>query len=137
MPSDAFQFQGDDDLRFLRDELYEGSWELMLVDLQARLEMRPAVFKITENIREDIAAIKRLMAAEAGARSNPDERPAPKTASKGSKQTGETGETVETGEATASKAKPASARKKSRRQSTRKPGSNGNSSSSKKRGKSA
>ena len=62
MPKGAFEFQGDDDLRFLRDELYEGSWELMLADLEARLAMRPAVFKITENIREDIAAIKRLMA---------------------------------------------------------------------------
>lgn len=66
-PSEAFRFQGDDDLRFLRDELYEGSWELMLRDLESRLTMKPAVFKITENIKEDIVAIKRLMADDQAA----------------------------------------------------------------------
>ena len=64
-PASPFQFQGDEDLRFLRDELYDGSWELMLDDLRARLEMRPQVYKITQNIKADIAAIERIMREEA------------------------------------------------------------------------
>ncbi len=66
----AFRFQGDEDLRFLRDQLYGGSWERMLADLEARLEMRPRVHKLTANIRQDIQAIKRIMREEA-------ERPEP------------------------------------------------------------
>ncbi len=65
-PTDAFKFRGDADLRLLRDELYDGSWEMMLEDLQRRLKRRPSVFKITSNIREDIESIKRLMADEKG-----------------------------------------------------------------------
>ena len=60
----AFRFQGDDDLRFLRDQLYDGSWEQMLADLEARLEMKPRVYKLTANIRHDIDAIKRIMREE-------------------------------------------------------------------------
>lgn len=63
--SSAFQFQGDEDLRFLRDELYDGSWATMLADLEARLQMKPSVHKIQSNIKNDIEAIKRILRVEA------------------------------------------------------------------------
>jgi hypothetical protein len=77
--AEPFKFQGDDDLRFLRDELYDGSWEFMLADLEARLKMKPSVFKISANIREDIAAIRRMMAAESAQEGAGDEDGSGKT----------------------------------------------------------
>lgn len=44
----------------VRDELYEGSWEMMLKDLEARMRGKPYVFKLANRIEDDIAAIKRL-----------------------------------------------------------------------------
>ncbi len=44
----------------VREELYEGSWDRMLRDLEARMRGRPYVFKLTERIEQDVAAIERL-----------------------------------------------------------------------------
>jgi len=44
----------------LRDELYGGSWEQMLKDLQERLKGRPYIFKLATRIQDDIARIQKL-----------------------------------------------------------------------------
>jgi hypothetical protein len=49
----------------LRDELYEGSWDLMLEDLRDRLEKRPYIFKLSSRITADVAAIEKMRAYEA------------------------------------------------------------------------
>ncbi|MBN1346234.1 MAG: hypothetical protein JXQ73_26330 [Phycisphaerae bacterium] len=51
-------------LLVLRDELYEGSWELMREDLIDRKEGRPCVFKLARRIGQDIERIDRLSAFE-------------------------------------------------------------------------
>ncbi len=51
-------------LVLLQGELYEGSWEAMLVDLRSRLEGRPYIFKLANRIKEDIARIEKLQAFE-------------------------------------------------------------------------
>jgi len=56
---------GEQLLITLRDELYEGSWELMLGDLRDRLEKRPYIFKLSSRIEADMAAIERMRAYEA------------------------------------------------------------------------
>ncbi len=48
----------------VREELYEGSWDRMLRDLEARMRGKPYVFKLAGRIEEDIAAIKRLRKRE-------------------------------------------------------------------------
>jgi hypothetical protein len=48
----------------LRDELYEGSWDLMLEDLRDRLEKRPYIFKLSSRIEADMTAIEKLRAYE-------------------------------------------------------------------------
>ena len=48
----------------LKRELYEGSWDHMAADLQARLEGRPYIFKLVNRIGEDLERIKRLRAFE-------------------------------------------------------------------------
>ena len=48
----------------LKDTLYEGSWERVLADLQARLAGQPYVFKLSQTIGRDIAAIEKLRAYE-------------------------------------------------------------------------
>ena len=62
-PNEGFRFT-EDDLIILRDELYDSSWELFLQDLENRLQKRPAVYKITERIKEDIERIKDIIAKE-------------------------------------------------------------------------
>jgi len=62
-PNEGFKFT-EEDLIILRDELYDGSWELFLQDLRNRLEKRPAVYKITERIKEDIERIEDIMSSE-------------------------------------------------------------------------
>ena len=62
----SFAFDPERDLRILRDELYEGSWELMLRDLEGRLEKKPPVYKITENIKSDIALIRAILTRDHG-----------------------------------------------------------------------
>jgi hypothetical protein len=44
----------------LKKELYEGSWDEMLADLQARLNNKPYIFKLANRITDDIDRIKRL-----------------------------------------------------------------------------
>lgn len=48
----------------LKRELYEGRWDGMLADLQARLEGRPYVFKLVHRIQDDIRRICQLRAFE-------------------------------------------------------------------------
>jgi hypothetical protein len=48
----------------LRDELYEGSWDLMLEDLRDRIEKRPYIFKLSSRIEADMMAIEKLRAYE-------------------------------------------------------------------------
>jgi len=62
-PNEGFKFT-EEDLIILRDELYDGSWELFMQDLRNRLEKRPAVYKITERIKEDIERIEEIMERE-------------------------------------------------------------------------
>ncbi|NLE29925.1 MAG: hypothetical protein GX629_09685 [Phycisphaerae bacterium] len=45
-------------------ELYGGQWELILKDLNARIEKRPYVFKLGRRIRDDIERVRRLQAIE-------------------------------------------------------------------------
>lgn len=47
----------------LKEELYEDSWDLMLEDLNERLESRPYIVKLTQKIRHDIDMIKELQEA--------------------------------------------------------------------------
>jgi hypothetical protein len=44
----------------LKRELYEGSWDEMVADLQARLEGRPYIFKLAHRITEDLDRIAKL-----------------------------------------------------------------------------
>jgi hypothetical protein len=44
----------------LKAELYEGSWDEMVADLQARLSGRPYIFKLANRITEDLDRIRRL-----------------------------------------------------------------------------
>jgi len=44
----------------LKRELYEGSWDAMVADLQARLQGRPYVFKLANRISDDLERIARL-----------------------------------------------------------------------------
>lgn len=44
----------------LHCELYNGSWERMLKDLEDRLKGRPYIFKLVNRIEEDVARIKKL-----------------------------------------------------------------------------
>lgn len=51
-------------LIILRDELYDGSWDKMLKDLEDRLKQRPYIFKLVSRINEDITRIKKLQKYE-------------------------------------------------------------------------
>ena len=44
----------------VKKELYEGSWDEMLADLQARLNDKPYIFKLATRITDDIDRLKRL-----------------------------------------------------------------------------
>jgi hypothetical protein len=44
----------------LRDEIYTGSWDLMLGDLRDRLEGKPYIFKLVNRIQDDIQRIEKL-----------------------------------------------------------------------------
>lgn len=48
----------------LKYELYDGSWERMLGDLQDKLKGRPYIFKLVNRIKDDIKRISRLRAYE-------------------------------------------------------------------------
>ncbi len=48
----------------LKDQLYEGSWERILEDLKARLNNKPYIYKLSQTISRDLAAIERMKAYE-------------------------------------------------------------------------
>lgn len=48
----------------LKEHLYEGSWERILDDLKARLNDKPYIFKLSQTIVRDVAAIERMKAYE-------------------------------------------------------------------------
>ena len=50
-------------LLILREELYEGSWKEMILDLSARLQKGPQVFELTETIEADLERIEDLAKA--------------------------------------------------------------------------
>ena len=47
-------------LLILREELYEGSWKEMILDLSARLQKGPQVFELTGTIEADLERIEDL-----------------------------------------------------------------------------
>jgi hypothetical protein len=44
----------------IRDELYAGSWDEMLQDLEARLQAKPYVFKLATRIEDDLGRIRKM-----------------------------------------------------------------------------
>ena len=48
----------------LRDELYGGSWDRMLQDLQERRRGRPYIFKLVKRIEDDLSRIEALRTYE-------------------------------------------------------------------------
>lgn len=48
----------------LKEKLYEGSWERILADLRARVSGQPYIYKLSQTIARDIAAIERMRAYE-------------------------------------------------------------------------
>lgn len=46
----------------LRDQLYGGNWEEMVLDLQCRLRGEPYIFKLASRIQDDLDRIDRLRA---------------------------------------------------------------------------
>lgn len=44
----------------LKAELYEGNWDDMVADLEARLHGRPYIFKLAHRIEDDLERIGRL-----------------------------------------------------------------------------
>ena len=44
----------------LKKELYDGSWDEMLADLQARLNNKPYIFKLATRITDDIDRTTKL-----------------------------------------------------------------------------
>ena len=56
--------QGERTLLLLRDELYGGSWDELVADLEARQNRKPFVFKLNSRIEEDLERIQKLRAFE-------------------------------------------------------------------------
>lgn len=48
----------------LRDEVYVGSWQMMLADLRERIVARPYIFKMVNRIESDLTRIERLQGYE-------------------------------------------------------------------------
>lgn len=51
-------------LIILRDELYDGSWDLMVKDLQSRLKGEPFIYKLANQIDADMQSIAKIRAFE-------------------------------------------------------------------------
>lgn len=51
-------------LVILKRELYEGDWDEMVADLQARLEGRPYIYRLANRIEDDLERIGRLRGFE-------------------------------------------------------------------------
>ena len=47
-------------LVIIRDELYDGKWDEMLRDLEARLQAKPYVFRLATRIEDDVVRIRKL-----------------------------------------------------------------------------
>jgi len=54
----------ESNLLVLREILYEGSWDEMVADLEARREGKPFVFKLQSRIEEDLERIQNLRSYE-------------------------------------------------------------------------
>jgi hypothetical protein len=54
----------ESNLLVLREILYEGSWDEMVADLEARREGKPFVFKLQSQIEEDLERIQNLRSYE-------------------------------------------------------------------------
>ena len=54
----------------LKEHLYEGSWERILEDLKARMDNKPYIYKLSQTISRDVAAIERMKAYELRQRVN-------------------------------------------------------------------
>ena len=50
----------DEQLLIIRDILYDGLWNEVILDLKARQEGKPFVFKLSSRIEEDLGRIDRL-----------------------------------------------------------------------------
>ncbi len=48
----------------IRDELYSGSWDDLVADLEARKNRKPYVFKLATRLEEDLARVEKLRAFE-------------------------------------------------------------------------
>jgi hypothetical protein len=48
----------------LRDELYDGDWKKMQIDLEDRLAGKPYIFKLVNRIEQDLDGIKKLKGYE-------------------------------------------------------------------------
>jgi hypothetical protein len=48
----------------VKAELYGGSWDELVTDLEARLQGRPYVLKLATRIEDDLARVKKLRAFE-------------------------------------------------------------------------
>lgn len=48
----------------VKDQLYGGSWERILSDLRARLDNKPYIYKLSQTITRDVAAIERMKSYE-------------------------------------------------------------------------
>jgi hypothetical protein len=48
----------------IRDELYEGSWDDLVADLESRRNRKPFVFKLATRLEEDLARVEKLRAFE-------------------------------------------------------------------------
>lgn len=48
----------------VKDQLYEGSWDRILGDLRARLDGKPYIFKLSQTIARDVAAVERMKSYE-------------------------------------------------------------------------
>lgn len=68
LPPEAFVAALTSEERMLiqiRDELYEGSWETMRLDLNNRLAGKPYIFKLVSRIEHDLQGVALLAAYEA------------------------------------------------------------------------
>lgn len=48
----------------LKEKLYEGSWDRVLADLRARKDGKPFLYKLSQTLARDMAAIERMRAYE-------------------------------------------------------------------------
>ncbi|GJQ27866.1 MAG: hypothetical protein HBSAPP02_28980 [Phycisphaerae bacterium] len=64
----------------LRDQLYGGNWEEMILDLKCRLRGEPYIFKLASRIQDDLNRIERLRAMGSQRGDPPNEPPSSRNA---------------------------------------------------------